>query len=87
MLSAEYLFLALYFVLLYSLARKYKTDQDYKKQLLVWAIIQAILFVAFTALVYTMSKGFTTINGAVYLLSLFLAIGVTIRARKTVEVR
>ena len=87
MLSTEYLFLALYFVLLYSLARKYKTDQNHQKILLVWAIIQAVLFVVFTALVYTMSKGFTTINGAVYLLSLFLAIGVTIRARKTVEVR
>lgn len=87
MLSAEYLLLALYFVLLYSLARKYNTDQDYQKTLLVWTIIQAVLFIVFTALVYTMSKGFTTINGAVYLLSLFLAIGVTIRARKTVEVR
>jgi len=87
MLSAEYLFLALYFVLLYFLARKYKTDQDYQKMLLVWAIVQAVLFVVFTALVYTMSKGFTTINGAIYLFSLFLAIGVTIRARKTVEVR
>ena len=87
MLPAEYLFLALYFALLYSLARKYKTDQDYQKTLLVWTIIQAVLFIVFTALVYTMSKGFTTINGAVYLLSLFLAIGVTIRVRKTVEAR
>jgi len=87
MVSAEYLFLALYFVLLYSLARKYETDQDYLKTILVWIIIQAVLFIVFTVLVYTMSKGFTTINGAVYLLSLFLAIGVTIRARKTVEVR
>jgi len=87
MLSAEYLFLALYFVLLYSLARHYKTDQDYQKMLLIWTIIQAVLFIVFTALVYTMSKGFTTINGAVYLLSLFLAIGVTIRARKTIEVQ
>jgi len=87
MLSAEYLFLALYFVLLYSLARKYKTNQDYQKVLLVWTILQAVLFVVFTILVYSMSKGFTTVNGVAYLLSLFLAIGVTIRVRKTVEVR
>ena len=87
MLPAEYLFLALYFFLLYSLARKYQTDQDYQKMLPVWTILQAALFIVFTVLVYTMSKGFTTINGAVYLLSLFLAIGVTIRVRKTVEVR
>lgn len=85
MLSAEYLFLALYFVLLYSMARKYKTDQDYQKTLLIWALVQAALFVAFTVLIYAISKGFTIINGVFYLLSLFLAIGVTIRARKTVE--
>jgi len=86
MLSLEYLFLALYFLLLYSLARKHKTDQDYQKSLGVWTIIQAALFIIFTILVYTMSKGFTTINGAVYLLSLCLAIAVTIRARETIEV-
>ena len=87
MLSAEYLFLSLYFILLYSLARNYKTDQDYQKTMLAWATIQAVLFLVFTFLVYTMSKGFTTVNGIVYLLSLFLAIGVTIRVRKTVEAR
>jgi membrane-bound metal-dependent hydrolase YbcI (DUF457 family) len=87
MLSAEYLFLSLYFILLYSLACKYKTAQDYQKTLPIWATIQAVLFVVFTILVYTMSKGFTTVNGVVYLLSLFLAIGVTIRVRKTVEAR
>ena len=87
MLSAEYLFLSLYFILLYSLARNYKTDQDYQKTMLAWATIQAVLFLVFTFLVYTMSKGFTTVNGVVYLLSLFLAIGVTIRVRKTVEAR
>ena len=86
MLTTEYLFLALYFALLYTLARKNKTDQDYQKMLLVWTIIQAVLFIVFTALVYTVNKGFTTINGAVYLLSLFIAIGVSIRVRKTVEV-
>ena len=87
MLSAEYLFLALYFFPLYFLAREYKINQDYQKAMLVWTIIQAILFVVFTVLVYTMAKGFTTINGVVYLFSLFLAIGVTIRVRRTVEVR
>jgi membrane-bound metal-dependent hydrolase YbcI (DUF457 family) len=86
MLPAEYLFLAVYFYLLYSLAQKYKTNQNYQKALLVWTILQAVLFVVFTFLVYTMSKGFTTINGVVYLVSLLLAIGVTIRARQTVEV-
>ena len=44
-----------------------------------------ILFVVFTILVYTMTKGFMTPYGAIYLLSLGLAVGVTIRMRKTVE--
>lgn len=85
MLPGEYLFLALYFLLLYSLARKNNTDLGYQKTLRVWIILQAVLFVVFTGLVYTMDKGFTTINGVVYLLSLALAIGVTIRMRKTIE--
>jgi hypothetical protein len=77
--------MALYFVFLFLLARKHRTDPDYQKTLLTWAIVQAVLFVVFTVLVYTMGNGFTTINGVVYLLTLFLAIGVTIRARRTVE--
>ncbi len=40
---------------------------------------------AFTVMVYTMDKGFMTIYGAVYLLSLFLAFGIVIRMRNTVE--
>jgi hypothetical protein len=87
MLSAEYLFFASFFAFLYSLARKNSTDPDFQKPLLVWTIVQAVLFVVFTILVYGMSKGFTTINGVAYLSSLFLAIGVTIRVRKTVEAR
>ena len=36
-------------------------------------------------MVYTMEAGFLTIFGAVYLLSLGLALGITIRMRETVE--
>jgi hypothetical protein len=36
-------------------------------------------------MVYTVNSGFMTIFGAVYLLSLGLAFGVTIRMRNTVE--
>ena len=39
----------------------------------------------FTALVFFLQKGFMTPYGLVYLLSLGLAIGVTIRMRRTVE--
>ncbi len=85
MLPAEFLFFALFFVALDVLARKQKTDGGYRRTLRVWTIIQAALFVIFTVLVYIMSKGFMTIYGALYLLSLGLAIGVILRMRRTVE--
>ncbi len=85
MLTAEFLFLALYFILLDSLARKQKTDVNYIKTLRIWTIIQLTFFVALTVLAFVLTSGFMTIAGALYLLSLGLTIGVTIRLRKTVE--
>jgi hypothetical protein len=82
---AELLFLALFFLLLDATARKRNTDANYLKTLRVWTGIEAGLFVVFTVLVFSMSKGFATVFGAVYLLSLFLAVGVTIQMRKTIE--
>jgi hypothetical protein len=51
----------------------------------VWIGVQGVLFVVFTVLVYTMEKGFMPPFGALYLLSLGLAFGVTLRMRETVE--
>jgi membrane-bound metal-dependent hydrolase YbcI (DUF457 family) len=85
MLSAEFLFFALFFYGLDWFARARGTDNGYLKTLRVWTIVQAVFFILFTVLVYVMSMGFMTIYGAVYLLSLFLAIGITIRMRQTVE--
>jgi hypothetical protein len=51
----------------------------------LWAIIQFVLFVVFTVLAFAMTSGYFTIYGALYLLSLFLAVGVTIRMRGTIE--
>jgi membrane-bound metal-dependent hydrolase YbcI (DUF457 family) len=81
----EMLFLALFFLLLGATARKRNTDVNYLKTLQVWTGIEAGLFAVFTVLAFTMSKGFLTIFGAVYLLSLILAVGVTIRMRATIE--
>jgi membrane-bound metal-dependent hydrolase YbcI (DUF457 family) len=81
----ENLMFTLYFVLLASVARKRKTNLDYLSKLNVWTWIQGILFVVFLVLAYTMKSGFLTIFGAVYLLSLGWALGVTIRMRDTVE--
>ena len=85
MLSTEFLFFALFFLGLASIAHKRNTDQEYLYKLRIWTWIQIALFVIFTVLVYVMQKGFMTPYGAVYLLSLGLAIGVTIRMRQTVE--
>ncbi len=85
MLSTEFLFFALFFIGLDVAARKRSSDQDYLTKLRVWTWVQIILFAVFTILVYVMQKGFMTPYGAVYLLSLALAFGVTIRMRKTVE--
>jgi membrane-bound metal-dependent hydrolase YbcI (DUF457 family) len=85
MMPAEFLFFALFFVLLDVTARKRNTDGDFLRPLRVWTVTQGLLFVVFTVLVYTMEKGFMTPYGALYLLSLGLAFGVTIRMRETVE--
>jgi membrane-bound metal-dependent hydrolase YbcI (DUF457 family) len=85
MMPIEFLFFALFFVLLYITARKRDTDGDYLGTLRIWIGIQGALFVIFTVLVYTMEQGFMIPYGALYLLSLGLATGVTIRMRKTIE--
>lgn len=85
MMPVENLFFVLFFILLASTARKRDTDGDYLPKLRLWTWIQGILFVVFMVMVYTMDSGFMTIFGAVYLLSLGLAFGVTIRMRDTVE--
>ena len=85
MMPVENLFFVLFFLLLASTARKRNTDSDYLPKLRVWTWVQGVLFIAFMVMVYTMESGFLTIFGAVYLLSLGLVFGITIRMRETVE--
>lgn len=84
MMPTEFLFFALFFVLLSATARKRGTDGDFLNTLRVWAVVQGVLFVIFTILVYTMETGFMTPYGVLYLISLGLAFGITIHMRKTV---
>lgn len=84
-LTAEFLFFALFFLGLGALARRRRTDQAYLGRLRIWTWIQLALFAIFTVLVFALQKGFMTPYGLLYLLSLGLAIGVTIRMRQTVE--
>ena len=85
MLSAEFLFFAVFFLGLAMQARRKHTDPDYLGKLRTWTWIEVALFVIFTTLVFVMQRGFMTPYGLIYLLSLGLAIGVTIRMRRTVE--
>jgi membrane-bound metal-dependent hydrolase YbcI (DUF457 family) len=85
MLPVEFFFLALFFLLLGRSARLQDTDTEYLPKLRIWTMIQLVLFVVFLVLVYTMQSGFMTPYGAVYLLSLGLALGVTVRMRDTIE--
>ena len=85
MMPVEFLFFALFFVLLDVTARKRGTDGRFLRPLRVWTGVQGVLFVVFTMLAYTMEKGFMTPFGAVYLLSIGLAFGITLRMRETVE--
>ena len=85
MMPVENLFFALFFLLLASTARKRNTDSSYLPKLRIWTWVQVVLFVVFLIMVYTMESGFLTIFGAVYLLSLGLVFGITIRMRETVE--
>jgi len=85
MMPVEFLFFALFFILLASSARKYDTDRNFLGKLRIWTLLQGALFVIFTILVYTMKAGFMTPYGAVYLISLGIAFGVTLRMKQTVE--
>jgi hypothetical protein len=85
MQPVELLFFALYFLSLYFLARKQGSDLSFLGKLRIWTWLEFILFLVFLVLAFTLEEGFLTIFGAVYLLSLGLATGVTIRMRATIE--
>jgi membrane-bound metal-dependent hydrolase YbcI (DUF457 family) len=85
MMTAEFLFFALFFIGLSTLARRQRTDLEYLRRLRTWTWIEFDLFLIFTALAFFLQKGFMTLYGLVYLLSLGLAVGVTIRMRITAD--
>lgn len=85
MMPLEFLFFALYFLLLANLVRKQNTDSNHLKKLRIHTLIQVVFLVVFTALLYTLSEGFMTVYGAVYLLSLVIAFVLSIQMRETLE--
>lgn len=85
MQPAEFLFLGLFIINLFFLASKQGSDVAYLGRLRTWIWLQFVLFAIFLVLAFSLSKGFLTIFGAIYLLSLGLAVGVVIRMRGTIE--
>ena len=83
-LAAEFLLIALFFILLAKLAQKQGTDKEFLKKLKTWTWIEIVLFAIFLVLVYTW-KSFFIPFGAFYIFSLSLAVVVSIRMRKTIE--
>lgn len=84
--TGEFLMFGLYFLLLASLANKHGTNQEYLGKARIFAYVQFVLFALFTILFFTVKiKLLATIFGALYLLSMLYAIGVTIRMRHTLE--
>lgn len=85
--TGEFLGFALYFLLLYSLARKHNTDREQWSSARMWIYIQLVLFLIFTFLLFAFgADGIRyTIFGGLYLVSLIVAIVITIRMRGTVE--
>ncbi len=85
MMPTEMLFFALYFSGLIVMAKRQGTNLGRVKWLWIWTAVQTILFLVFLVLVYTLTSGFMTIFGAVYLLSLGLAAVLTVQMRQTIE--
>jgi hypothetical protein len=48
-------------------------------------MVMLALFALFTVLTFVMRSGYLTLFGAAYLLALLLALGLTIRLRRTIE--
>jgi hypothetical protein len=85
--TGEFLAFGLYFLLLSALARRQNPGREREGAAKTWAYIEFALFILFTLLFFSLGmQGLQfTIFGALYLISLILAMVLTIQMRKTVE--
>ncbi|MGZ9166588.1 MAG: metal-dependent hydrolase [Anaerolineales bacterium] len=85
--TGEFLAFGFYFLVLGSLARRQNTDGERQRSTKTWAYVQLVLFILFTVLFFT--AGATglpyTIFGGLYLVSMVIAVVLTIQMRKTIE--
>ena len=85
--TGEFLAFGLYFLLLVSIARQVGTDAEHASASKLWAYIEFGLFILFTALFFLLGdKGLPhSIFGALYLVTMIVAITMTIRMKRTLE--
>lgn len=85
--TGEFLAFGLYFLLLASLARRQNTNREHQRSSNTWAYIEFVLFLVFAVLFFSFGAAGLqyTIFGALYLISMIVAIVITIQMRKTVE--
>lgn len=81
----EFLFFSLYLWALGIWSGRLVKNVDFTKTRRAWLMLEIALFVIFTPLAFIMTKGFQTIYGAFYLLSLLMTFFLTIRMRQTIE--
>lgn len=85
--TGEFLAFGLYFLLLVSLAARASMDVQHQSVARTWGYIELFLFVVFTALFFSIGTQGQVyqVFGGLYLLSLIVAIIITIRMKRTVE--
>lgn len=85
--TGEFLAFGLYFLLLVSLSRRYGTDAGRQASTRIWGYVELILFIVFTALLFTIgTKGLIyQVFGALYLISLIVGMVITTKMKRTVE--
>ena len=84
MMPVEFLFMAVFLVLLVRWGRQAETDQEFLPVARTIAYVLLGLFAVFTVLAYAMPSVFILPYGALYLIALSVVIGVTIRMRRTI---
>ena len=85
--TAEFLAFYLYFLLLGSLSQRHNTDTERQGSTRIWAFVELMFFIVFTALFFTIStRGLLyQVFGALYLVSLIVGMVITTRMKQTVE--
>jgi len=85
--TGEFLAFGLYFLMLGSLAVRYRTDVERQRSTRIWGYIELGLFIVFTGLFFTIGTTglIYQVFGGLYLLSLIVGMVTTAKMRHTIE--